>query len=237
MVEVLGRGSVRMDSLKIGDSALSGIGHYTKVYGFGHYEKNQKANYLQIQTDMKNQTTALEISEDHMVFMVVEGSTKSVPASSIKVGENLLVTGSSSKVIEIKTVQRRGVYAPFTYSGDIVVSGVVASNYISMIPEEDLPFGVTMQWIAHTFNAPRRLLCSVNFRICENETYTEDGVSTWIDGPFQAGRWLAQQNHIVKMAGSGLLAAIMAVLFYSPLVLGFFLSSKLIKTTNKKKIM
>jgi len=230
-VEVMGQGLVRMDSIKIGDSVLVRGGEFAKIYSFGHHEKTKQSDYLQIRADgLRN---ALEISEDHMVFVIPDGSAvaKSVPASSIKVGDMLATENdTSSKVSKIKTVHRKGAYAPFTTSGDIVVSGVVASNYIAMIPEKEMPFGVTMQWIAHTFNAPHRFVCSINFSICENETYT-DGLSNWIYLPFHAGLWLAQQNTAIKMAGSGFLVVLMALLSPTVLAVGF-LVSKLNKTSK-----
>merc|ERR1711862_223455 len=93
--------------------------------------------------------------------------TKSVPASSVKVGDVLAMNNdTTAKVSKIGSVERKGAYAPFTYSGDIVVSGVVASNYVAMMPEEETGLPVSMQWIAHTFKAPHRFVCSaIDFSI------------------------------------------------------------------------
>jgi len=190
-VEVLGRGSVRMDTVTIGDSVRVRGGKFAKVYSFGHYEKNIRSNYLQIGN--AGSKTPLELSADHMVFVVNNNDeTKSVPASNVKVGDTLAtLTGGSSKVVFIKHVQRNGAYAPFTTSGDIVVSGVVASNYVSLL--DQMP--KMMQWIAHTFKAPHRVLCSINFTICENETYI-NGLSSWIYVPYHAIQFFkrARQN-------------------------------------------
>jgi len=229
VVEVMDQGFVNMDSLKIGDSVRVQGGKFSTVYSFGHYEKNKQSEFLQIQsTGLK---TAIELSKDHMVFIRDGFATKSVPASSIKIGDALATENGISKVSKIKIVQSNGAYAPFTSSGDIVVSGVVASNYISMIPEKEIGVPVTMQWIAHTFNAPHRFVCQINFNICENETYT-DGLSNWIYGPFYAGKWLSQQNTIVQMAGSGLLVAIM-VLF--PIALAASLVGMTVSKISKAK--
>jgi phosphate-selective porin len=44
----------------------------------------------------------------------------------------------------ICTVTRRGVYAPLTQSGDIVVSGVRAPNYVNVVVDRSL------MWDQHT---------------------------------------------------------------------------------------
>merc|ERR1711982_247121 len=121
----------------------------------------------------------LEITPKHMVFVESGGSTKSVPA-------------------------------PFTISGDIVVSGIAASNYISIMPEEEIGLPVSMQWIAHTFNAPHLFVCTaIDFSICENETYTREGLSTWIALPYYTAEWLANQSSMVKFIGGATLVASM----------------------------
>merc|ERR1711884_430410 len=87
-------------------------------------------------------------------------------------------------------------------------SGVVASNYVAMMPEEETGLPVSMQWIAHTFKAPHRFVCSaIDFSICENETYTEEGHSTWIARPYAVAEWLANQNATVKVVGSAAFVA------------------------------
>merc|ERR1711933_11103 len=85
-VEVMGQGIVPMDTLKIGDSVRVMGGGFAKVYSFGHYNSSQKSDYLRIQTTEGN---SLEITPKHMVFVQSKGTTKSIPAASIKVGDML----------------------------------------------------------------------------------------------------------------------------------------------------
>eukprot|EP00548_Thalassiothrix_antarctica_P008281 CAMPEP_0194130816 /NCGR_PEP_ID=MMETSP0152-20130528/1757_1 /TAXON_ID=1049557 /ORGANISM="Thalassiothrix antarctica, Strain L6-D1" /LENGTH=442 /DNA_ID=CAMNT_0038825433 /DNA_START=33 /DNA_END=1361 /DNA_ORIENTATION=- len=230
-IEIMGQGLIDMSFLEIGDYVRVQGGKFARVYSFGHYEKSRSSNYLQIQA--AGIKTPLEITKDHMVFILDGTTTKSVPASSIKIGDSLATENGSSKVSKIDTVKRNGAYAPFTTSGDIIVSGIVASNYISMIPQEEFGLPVTMQWIAHTFKAPHRLVCAISFNICKNETYTK-GLSNWIYVPYHIGKWLAHQNVVVKVVGSALLVAIMYLspVLISVLALGFFLV-KLEKTKAK----
>ena len=81
-----------------------------------------------------------------------------------------------NKVTDVKSVKRNdGVYTPVTESGDIVVSGVLASSYGAV--HNYTP--INQHWEAHAFFAIRRLVCFFKFGICENETYT-DGFPDWL---------------------------------------------------------
>ena len=196
-VEVLGKGLATMDSINIGDSVLVGSGNkFARVYSFGHYAKNVLAEYVQIRTDIS--APPLELTKDHMVFVQEGYFSKSVPASSVNVGDKLIVANGDAvaEVRKIERVTRRGAFAPFTKTGTIVVSDVLASNYVWSLMDES---PVSMQWMAHAFNAPHRMVCALSFEICENETYT-NGISDWVYNPLQLGLWLAQQNAAVKFS-------------------------------------
>jgi len=133
-----------------------------------------------------------------MVFVQDGSFSKSVPASAVNVGDKLVVANGDgvTEVRKIKRVTRRGAFAPFTKTGTIVVSDVLASNYVWSLMDES---PVSMQWMAHAFNAPHRMVCALNFEICENETYI-NGISNWVYDPLRLGRWLAQQNAAVKFS-------------------------------------
>jgi hypothetical protein len=166
IVEVLGKGVVTMDNLKIGDFVESGGDKFSRVYSFGHIDHELEATFLQLKAGGLD-TTPLEITKDHILF--VKG--KATRASDVQVGDIL----SSGKVHEIKTVKRRGVYVPMTESGKIVVSGVLSSSYVVLL---DVPIAL-QHYGTHAFMAPLRLMCAFDFGLCENETYTE-GISNFI---------------------------------------------------------
>ena len=132
-----------------------------------------------------------------MVFVQDGSFSKSVPASAVNVGDKLVVANGDgvTEVRKIKRVTRRGAFAPFTKTGTIVVSDILASNYVTLMDESP----VSMQWMSHAFNAPHRMVCALNFEICENETYT-NGISNWVYDPLRLGRWIAQQNAAVKFS-------------------------------------
>jgi hypothetical protein len=51
-----------------------------------------------------------------------------------------------------------------------------------------------MQWLAHAFTFHRRMLCSLNFALCQNESYDDNGMPEWILGAFRFFTWLLDQN-------------------------------------------
>jgi len=237
MVEVQGKGIVSIDTVQIGDFVKADTDAFAQVYSFGHFEKNVKAEYLQISaTGLK---TPLQMSADHMIFVQQGSATVSVPAESVKIGDMLLTTnGESAQVNNIKNVVKNGAFAPFTTNGKIVVNGAIASNYVSFMD------GIPMQWIAHSFNAPHRMVCAINFSICENETYS-NGMSSWIVAPLQAANMLMRQTAPVKAVGvAALMASLVVVnviesMFLSPMlalacVVGYLMVKK---STAKAKVM
>ena len=65
--------------------------------------------------------------------MVLVEDGRFVPASLLKKGDQL-VRGNSGELVtvqSVRTVVCKGVYAPFTAFGTIVVDNILASNYIT----------------------------------------------------------------------------------------------------------
>jgi hypothetical protein len=116
----------------------------------------------------------LEVSKEHILF--VDGRKQSVSSSSLVVGDKIMLgNGGFAQVNNIKTFVRQGAFAPFTYSGSIVVNGVVASNYVSLQDgSEFLVLGqfktpLTMHWLSHLFQAPHRMMCRLNIAFYESK--------------------------------------------------------------------
>ena len=208
-VQVENKGSVEMATLEIGDKVLVSGNKYEPVYAFGHRNVGAYADYLEIHSDGTN--NPLQISSDHMIL---SGGEHWVPASVLRVGDTLS-KGDGSVVLatEIRDVTRKGIFAPFTASGSIVVNDIVASNYISFQGSEYLKIGefatpFTFQGLAHTFESAHRLACSSGFVACDQETYADSGVSRWVDIPHQIALWLLQQSAAVTVV---LLVPLLAV--------------------------
>jgi hypothetical protein len=164
-VQVQGRGLVQMDSVRIGDYVSAGKNRFSRVYSFGHIDRDAETEYHQIYANGLERP--LEVSSMHMVF--VNGRMR--PASHVKTGDML----GKYKVLNVKMVKRRGLYAPFTESGDIVVSGVLVSSYITILDHTP----INQHFASHAALAPFRLACYFDFGSCKNETYT-DGLSDFI---------------------------------------------------------
>lgn len=209
-VEVEGKGSVALKNLQIGDHVVDAAGKFTRVYSFGHFSRNLKADYLQFYVE--GLATPLEMTQDHLVFV----GGKAVPASSVQVGDHVDVVPTTAtataKVNQIRVVLRQGAYAPFTTSGTILVSGVAASSYVTLQHNKDVlvlgeryKTSMSMHWLSHVFQTPHRMICTAEFlgmgNYCKKyETYNDDGISKWVEGPYQVSRWLLQQNGTVVVA-------------------------------------
>lgn len=86
-------------------------------------------SFVQIYTSA-NKKNPLEMSPDH-VIVVDSKSDHPIRAATVQVGD-VLNGETKMEVTKIGTVPRKGVYAPPTPSGTIVVNGVVSSSYISL---------------------------------------------------------------------------------------------------------
>lgn len=195
-VQVENKGSMQMTALEIGDNVLVSGNMYEPVYSFGHRNAKDSAEYLQIHSD--GTSNPIDISQDHLIL---SGGEHWVPAAALRAGD-LLTKGDGSlvAVTKIQRVTREGVFAPFTKSGSIIVNDLVASNFITFQESEYLKIGgyetpFSFHWLAHTFESGHRLAC--NFVACDEETYTDSGVSHWVAAPRDAGQWLLQQHPLI----------------------------------------
>lgn len=177
----------RLGDICIGDLVHVGSNKYEPVYGFGHYSPNEwSRDFIRLHTvDSRTMT----LSSDHM--LLINGGFQA--AATVKPGD-LLLTGNGDmvKVREISGGHvERGLLAPFTPSGKIVVDGFVASTFIHV---RDTPNTyLSPQWLAHSFEFPHRVACHY-MGACPNETYSEHGVSTWVALPLELGQWFLQSS-------------------------------------------
>lgn len=220
-VEVKGKGKISMKELKIGDEVKIGESSFDRVYSFGHKSTHGTFSYLQIKTNGKD--SPMEISQDHMLFVVDQTTTKqikrAVPASHVKVGDWLETDSGSPVLVErVTPVFREGAYAPFTMTGKVAVNGIVSSNYISFFQETDavvigdIKLPLTMHFVAHMFTSPLRVLTVMGVEM--EETYTKDGLSNLIALPHAVAKKLVDLHG--GMFGILMLLATFAVMpFYA----------------------
>lgn len=181
-VQVRGRKApVPMESLQIGDYVRGLDGTYSMVYSFGHIDRTSMNEYLQIRVDSAGgakKTAPLEISADHMVY--VENQSKMLPAKDIQVGDVLMGGngGPAQKVVKIHRVVRQGAYGPWTTSGNLLVSGVAVSNYITLDVVGTVFSPKVQHAVYHAAVSPYRAYCSAIG--CRGETYNEDGFPKFV---------------------------------------------------------
>ncbi len=226
-MESEGRGVVAVTEIAIGDKVRDVSGKMVTVYTFGHFEPNATAEYLRVH--VQGLAKPLEVSRDHMLFV----NRSAFPASMIRPGDILDLGATSSfhsnmtlsgLVLSIQTVFAKGVYAPFTTSGTIVVSGVAASTYVTLQSDSSqlqlgkytTPF--SMHWLSHVYQAPHRMVCTsiVGLSNCRKwERYDEQGISSWAAGPYAWGRWLLGQPHDFIMIAMFLPSLVVALALYA----------------------
>jgi len=207
IVDVMDHGATKIENLELGDMVNIGDNKYSKVYSFGHKESSVRTEYVQIHYSTESTTTTkpLKLSKNHMIFVVAEeDAIKAVPASVVKPGDNLIFTtnGERATVTKISTTWGIGAFAPFTVSGTIAVNGILASNYVSLQQNNEgdtLMIGtnwktsISMQWLSHAFQAHHRLVCQTAAHFCNEETYTQNGISHWVYRPMVFFRWILSQ--------------------------------------------
>ena len=214
IVQIENVGRIRMEDLEIGDKVLTAKG-YEPVYSFGHRYPEDTEEYLMIFSEL----SILDISKEHMVF--VEGGA-AVPAGMLQPGDKLQMhDGQLSEISHIKSVDKDGIYVPFTKSGTIVVNNVVASTFIAYQKSATLKIGsfdtgVSFQFFAHSFGIIHQAWCG---GICHNEQYTENGISAFVARPHAATRWLMDQNVYVMAVVVAAVVAFLSMVAYPTTIL------------------
>eukprot|EP00548_Thalassiothrix_antarctica_P011827 CAMPEP_0194158942 /NCGR_PEP_ID=MMETSP0152-20130528/77558_1 /TAXON_ID=1049557 /ORGANISM="Thalassiothrix antarctica, Strain L6-D1" /LENGTH=533 /DNA_ID=CAMNT_0038868459 /DNA_START=113 /DNA_END=1711 /DNA_ORIENTATION=+ len=179
IVDVLGKGPTSISNLHIGDQVKTNNNKYDTVYSFGHHNPNQVGEFLQITTTNKS---VIEMSKDHLL-LVSDG--RYIPASALTVGYQLVTVDHASAVInKIKTVQRKGLYAPFTMSGTIAIGddNIIASSFVTLQENQDMVTIFNVPIIsAHTMAYLFESLHRMTYHSFGNkeESYSSDGISNW----------------------------------------------------------
>lgn len=131
--DVKGIGKVTMNQLKVGDQVLTSSGNYETVYAMAHRHASKSAEFIQIYSSLKDDP--LEMTEKHMIFL--DGNPNPVPASAVKVGDQLKTLDGPRYVTKISKVTRNGIFNPLTVDGTIVVNGIVTSVYSALLSNHD----------------------------------------------------------------------------------------------------
>ncbi|XP_074611604.1 uncharacterized protein LOC141866090 isoform X4 [Acropora palmata] len=138
-VDVAGRRR-QMESLLVGEEVkvITNKGVTSKpVITFIHRQPDLFQEFLQITT--LRYKKILKITEDHLIFVEKNGKEAAIPARDVKIGDMVYVKVEGQEMLEKDAVQgvsivfERGVYAPVTLSGTILVNDVNTSCYFDVL--------------------------------------------------------------------------------------------------------
>eukprot|EP00547_Thalassionema_nitzschioides_P009790 CAMPEP_0194228308 /NCGR_PEP_ID=MMETSP0156-20130528/43301_1 /TAXON_ID=33649 /ORGANISM="Thalassionema nitzschioides, Strain L26-B" /LENGTH=493 /DNA_ID=CAMNT_0038960819 /DNA_START=124 /DNA_END=1603 /DNA_ORIENTATION=+ len=175
--EVGHREWVSLDRVEIGDVIEVAKDKFEPIYAFGHINPDEEGSYMELNFDQEQEP--LQITEEHLIWTLNKGA---VPAGSLKVGQEVVLAGGyATTVTSMQMKTSKGVYAPFTPSGTLVLNhGIMASSYVSLTTYTRLPLipSAYHHLIAHFFTFPHRFSCHYQ-STCPNATYTEEGINVW----------------------------------------------------------
>lgn len=203
-----------MKDLQVGDRVLTAGNTYQPIYSFGHYNPVRTAEFRQVHT----KDSVIEMTAEHLVFL--KDQAHPVRADSVRVGDELLGhEGNTQTITDIRTIQRRGLYTPFTPDGTIVVDGIVASSYVSLQAGNSflemkggLQLPLSMHDYIHMGMSPMRMVClGVYPHYCHS--LNEEGIPPYVALSIDVTNWVNEQHGLVQAL---LLAAFLLV--YVPLV-------------------
>ncbi|KAL4228656.1 hypothetical protein ACF0H5_011701 [Mactra antiquata] len=149
---------IPISDMRIGDKVLSmrsdGELGYSEVITFMDRDDLGYGVFYTLSTDSGKEIT---LTAKHLLYVVKQNSSfdlnniEAIFAETVTVGQHLLLNNKGrvipSVVTKITVETKRGVYAPLTKHGTIVVNGVIASCYAY----------INNLFIAHTVFAPMRV--------------------------------------------------------------------------------
>jgi len=133
-----------MRDLDVGDRVRVGPNSFSPIYFFGHRDQFVDFSYLAITL---SDGSELSVSPGHFIYAF--GPRRLVPSSELQPGYFIYSGNHTEVTLEIISIRRhvgRGLYAPHTLQGDLVVNGVLVSSYTSAVPAS----------LAHLLLAPIR---------------------------------------------------------------------------------
>ena len=186
-------GYIPMSDLRSGDRVLSmrsdGVLEYSDVMTFMDRDDNGYGLFYTIHTDSGKYLT---LTAKHLLYVVKNNSSfndwtnvETAFAENVEEGQYLILgendSISLSKVTKITTDTRKGIYAPLTKHGTIVVNGVVSScyAYINSVP------------IAHLVFAPMRAYHDIS-NYLPSFAWTTDSSMPDISSPQTGMHWYAR---------------------------------------------
>lgn len=118
---------VKMSELYAGRHIhVSEAGESSPVFLFSHRTTQGSFEFVRLATQSGH---AIKLSAGHYVY----ANGRLTAAAAVQVGDMLRTVTGPSKVAAVDIVRERGLVAPHTMHGDIVVDGIVASSYTTAV--------------------------------------------------------------------------------------------------------
>lgn len=135
---------VRMEDLEFRDRVTIGNGATSDIYFFGHRDPEVVSNFISI--THSGSVKPLRLSPSH--YLYVNGNLQT--AETVQRGDELRAADGADKLVvkEVRVEKHRGLYAPTSIHGDLVVDGVTVSSYTSAVHPR----------VSHTLLYPLRTL-------------------------------------------------------------------------------
>jgi hypothetical protein len=124
---------VKLEKLRQGDYVETQSGEFEQILFFSHAKGQGMYTFLEIST---NVGLKLRLSKTHFIPVKAKNDTTSalVAARNVEVGDFLECRGQPCQVTDIAQVTDKGLYAPHTVSGKLIVDGVSVSCYTEAFP-------------------------------------------------------------------------------------------------------
>ncbi|PRD38478.1 UNVERIFIED_CONTAM: dhh-b [Trichonephila clavipes] len=173
-------GYKKMADLKIGDEVVSkfevnGVLSFSKVIAFLHRDKHMNVTFVRIQTNSSN---ILLLTQRHLIFKWKNEIPTATYAMHVKEGDFIYTRSVTNQtmlatVTNVSLLTLKGVYAPLTESGTIVVDGIWVSCYAEVTSHNmahALFFPVRFLHVIKTFviSVCRVVLKLLNFLNCDS---------------------------------------------------------------------
>mmetsp|Transcript_18609 Transcript_18609/g.39109 ORF Transcript_18609/g.39109 Transcript_18609/m.39109 type:complete len:180 (-) Transcript_18609:114-653(-) len=139
--------------LKAGDRVRSAPGEFSEVFFFGHRDPESWHTFVRITTI---RGSVLALSEEHLLYIQDSVARVLVPARNVITGMEVVeFSGKASRIDRIERVMMQGLFNPHTYSGTIMVNGILASCFNTVVPPG----------VGQALLAPERLLYRMGSRL------------------------------------------------------------------------
>lgn len=183
-----------MKDLSVGDKILTAACDYgtliqDEVITWLHHLRDEQFVFLQIVHD----NGKITLTPEHIMFVGKDRYPKH--ASNLKPGDHLYFitndnarqTATMSTVLSIRKINGRGIYAPLTYSGRLLVDNVDVSCYCTLNPLKAVGREIiSSHTLAHAGFLPLRIAFNIGMNISYDQSDDETGIHGY-------ARWLMKR--------------------------------------------